>query len=375
MKKIKVLMVTVTFGEGSGVNSFIMNYFRNIDHSKVQIDVLTYKESPSGESPYAKEVRTAGGNVFLLPSIKKPVQHIHAIKKILQTGDYDIVHNNSLLITIPLMIISRTKGIKVRILHSHATKLGESRIKEKRNRVLIPFLLENCNHYIACSDAAGKAMFGQRLYSVLPNVVNNLDYSMSDDHRRLVREEKQVTDKTVIITVGRACEQKNPVFALSVMKAVIKLNPNVVFWWVGDGPMLNQMRSIAGGYGIAENTVFWGKQSNVRQLYEAADIFFLPSLFEGLPVTAVEAQAMGLPSVISDTVTKELVYTDLVEFVPLDAPIDTWIKVIEKQMKRIPARRSYTKELENSVFSIKNAGHRLESLYEKMIEQSNKRRK
>ena len=134
--------------------------------------------------------------------------------------------------------------------------------------------------------------------------------------------------------------------------------------------MLNQMRSIAGGYGIAENTVFWGKQSNVRQLYEAADIFFLPSLFEGLPVTAVEAQAMGLPSVISDTVTKELVYTDLVEFVPLDAPIDTWIKVIEKQMKRIPARRSYTKELENSVFSIKNAGHRLESLYEKMLEQA-----
>lgn len=368
MKKIKVLMVTVTFGEGSGVNSFIMNYFRNIDHSKVQIDVLAYKESPTGESPYAEEVRAAGGNVFLLPSIKKPVQHLHSIKKILQTGNYDIIHNNSLIITIPLMIISRTNGIKVRILHSHATKLGESRIKEKRNRVLIPLLIDNCNHYLACSDAAGKAMFGQRPYSVLPNVVNSLDYSMCDDHRQLIREEQQITDKTVIITVGRACEQKNPIFALSVMKAVIERNPNVIYWWVGDGPLLNQMRSIAENYGIAKNTFFWGKQSDVRKFYEAADIFFLPSLFEGLPLTGIEAQAMGLPSVISDTVTKELVYTDLVEFVPLDTPIDVWIKVIEKQMKRIPARRSYSEELKRSIFSVDGAGSKLEGYYRNLIE-------
>lgn len=367
-------MVTVTFGEGSGVNSFIMNYFRNIDHSKIQIDILTYKESPTGESPYEKEVKGAGGNVILLPSIKRPILHIKKIIELLKNGKYDIVHDNSLIATIPLMIISRAKGIKVRIIHSHATKLGETKRKEKRNRTLIPLLLRNSNYYIACSDAAGSAMFGKRTFVVLPNVVDSKSFHISSEHRQLIRDEQQVTGKIVVITVGRACEQKNPRFALSVMKSVIEQNSNVVFWWVGDGPMLDDLRRLAEDFGISENTTFWGKQSNIRQFYEAADIFFLPSLFEGLPLTGIEAQAMGLPSVVSDTITKEMVYTDLVEFVPLNASIGAWVKVIEKQMMRIPARRSYTKELENSVFSIEQAGSRLENIYKDMLEKSKQRR-
>ena len=109
------------------------------------------------------------------------------------------------------------------------------------------------------------------------------------------------------------------------------------------------------------------------ELLQAMDIFFLPSLFEGLPVTGVEAQAAGLPSVISDAVTNEMVYTDLVEFVSLDDPIETWIKAIEKQIKRIPERRSYTEELRNSPFSERNAGAYLENIYTKLLEKHSKR--
>lgn len=362
-------MVTVTFGEGSGVNSFIMNYFRTIDHSKVQIDILTYKKSPSGDSPYEKEVKNAGGNIYLLPSLKKPIKHIQAINTILRKGNYDIVHDNSLLITIPLMIISRVVGVKIRILHSHATRLGETKAKEKRNRTFVPALLINCNCYVGCSEAAGKALFGGKAFTVLPNVVDDEEYSISNEHRILIREKKQVTDKIVVLSVGRACEQKNPLFALEVMKKLMNRYPEIEYWWVGDGPMLKQMSSLAEYYGLSDRIVFWGKQSNVKQLYEAADIFFLPSLFEGLPLTGIEAQAMGLPSVISDTITKEMVFTDLVEYVSLDAPIERWVEIMERQMQRIPFRRSYAKELQNSDFSIENAGHRLESFYKGKLEE------
>ena len=280
----------------------------------------------------------------------------------------DIVHDNSLIITIPLMIISRIEGVKIRILHSHATKLGETTSKEKRNRMFVPLLLKNCNRYVACSEAAGKSMFGRKPFVVLPNVVNDTAYSLSDHNRRLTREKNLVTDKTVIVTVGRACEQKNPIFALKVMKSVMERNPKAVYWWVGDGPMLDQMRNIAENYGMSQKVIFWGKQSDVKRLYEAADVFFLPSLFEGLPLTGIEAQAMGLPSVVSETVTKEMVFTNLVEYVSLEEPIEKWVRVLEKQAERIPERRSYTQELKKSNFSYSQAGEKLEKYYRELLE-------
>ena len=102
-------------------------------------------------------------------------------------------------------------------------------------------------------------------------------------------------------------------------------------------------------------------------LYSAIDVFFLPSKFEGLPLTGIEAQAMGLPSVVSDTVTKEMVFTDLVEYVSLDSPVEEWVKAISRQVTRIPGRRSYSEELRNSVFSTANAGTRLEEIYSKLL--------
>ena len=357
MKLLRVLLFTVTFGVGSGVNSFIMIYFRNLNHDKVKIDILAYKKSPTGPSSYINEIETKGGKVFLLPSIKKPIQHISEIIRILRDGQYDIVHNNSLAITIPLMIICNIMGVKIRILHSHATMLGETKIKAARNKLLLPFLKMSCNNYVGCSTEAGKT-----------NVVDHNSFVMTANHRMETRSEERVSKKVVVITVGRACEQKNPIFALQIIKCLIDSIPDIVYWWIGDGPLLDQMQMTVKKLNIEDNVKLWGKQSNVRKLYEAADVFFLPSLFEGLPLTGIEAQAMGLPSVVSDTITKEMVYTDLVEFVSLKANTNVWVDVFKNQIQRISLRRSYAEELENSIFSVKNAGQHLEDYYRNILE-------
>ena len=357
-------MVSVTFGEGSGVNSFIMNYFRHIDHNRVHVDILTYKESPSGKSPYEYEIEAFGGTVYRLPSIIHLRDHLKKIQYILQSGNYDIIHDNSLIVTIPLMLLCKKQKIKVRILHSHATKLGETKAKEIRNRIMLPLLKYSCNHFCACSNAAGKAMFNKRKYVVIPNVIDHKEYYFNYDSRLEYRMKNQITDKIVIISVGRICEQKNPFFAIQVIAQLRKKCPQIIYWWVGDGPLMPELVAKAKEHKIEDITVFWGKQSNVRELYEASDIFFLPSIFEGLPLTGVESQVMGLPSVVSDAVTSEMVFTDLVDFVPLRASIDIWVETLEHQIKRIKDRRSYIPELLESSFSIANAGTRLEKVYE-----------
>lgn len=363
-------MVTVTLGVGSGVNTFVMNYFRSLDHSKVHVDIVTYLESDCSENDTIKEIEAEGGRVFLLPSIRHIFKHISTIKDLLANGCYDVVHNNSLIITIPLMMMCKIGKIPVRILHSHATKMGETPVKEIRNKLLLPLLKFFCNSFAACSPEAGEAMFGKHEFVTIPNIIQESKFTFSQSVRCKYRDALYLNHKTVIATVGRICNQKNPIFALDVIKRLSKEMDNIVYLWVGTGPLLDITREYAKEIGISDILSFMGKRLDTASLYNAIDVFFLPSLYEGLPLTGVEAQAEGLPCVISDTVTKQVVYTDLVEFVSLDAPIEEWVSALEKQIARIPERRSYIPELRKSPFSEEKAGEYLTSLYGRLIEKA-----
>ena len=366
-RPIKVLMLVPNLRVSNGVTSYAMNYFRNLNHKNIKMDFAVYRKR---ENPYEEEINAAGSNIFLLPSVKKEFPaHIKACLDLIKNGQYDVIHDNSMLITYPMMKIAK-KYVPVRILHSHNSKLGETIKKEKRNKRFLPFLLHQANAYAACSDLAAKAMFGDKEYEFIPNFVDTEKYRYDENIRRRVRHDMNADQKTIIVTVGRVAPQKNPFFALDVIDLLIEKDPDVEYWWIGSGPQDKEVCEYAHKLHHANQIRFLGSRDNVHDLYLAADIFFLPSLFEGLPITGVESQAMGLPSVISDTVTKEMVYTDLVEYVPLGASIEQWIEVFEKQMKRIPERRPYTKELENSAFSSKHSGEKLESYYRRLLSES-----
>ena len=366
-RKIKVLEIVPALNVDNGVASFSMNYFRKLDHSKYTVDFALFKLL---DSPYFEEIQNHGGKIYLLPAITSPVKHIKECNKILKLGQYDIIHNNALSKSLPMMWCAKKLRIPVRILHSHNSSLGDNKRKTFRNKIVLSIIKKLSTNYLACSEKAGKCYFGTQPFLLVPNVIDGTKFRFDSTEREKIRAEMGVDNKTVICTVGRFAIQKNPFFALDVIKALSQKHEDLEYWWVGTGAIESDVRNYSHQQGLDSIVSFLGARKDMVELYQATDIFFLPSLFEGLPVTGVESQAMGLPAVISNTVTKEMVYTDLVEFVPLDASIDAWVKAIEKQMVRIPARRSYTKELENSVFSIEQAGSSLERLYQEMLGQA-----
>ena len=361
--QIKVLMLLPNLRVSNGVTSYAMNYFRRLDHSRVRMDFAVYKDR---DNPYEEEIRAAGSNVFILPPLKSVLSHYNACRKILNEGKYDIVHDNSLLVTYPMMKVAG-KHSAVRILHSHNSKLGDSAKKEKRNARFLPHLLKQTDKYAACSDLAAKALFGDASYEFIPNVIDAENYCFNTDTRAEIRRVMKATDKKIIATVGRVSAQKNPFFALDVFDIVAERDPEAEYWWIGSGALDKTVSDYVATMKHGDQVRLLGSRNDMRDLYQAIDLFFLPSLFEGLPITGVEAQAMGLPCVISDTVTKEVVYTDLVRFVSLQESKEKWAGIICELLNRTGEREGRTEDLIGSVFASNNAGVHLEQYYRNLL--------
>ena len=364
MKKLKVLMLLSTYGVASGVNTFAMNYLREMNHDEIQVDFAVYNER---ESPYIEEINRYGGQTFVLPPVKNLASHIEACRDIIKNGHYDVIHDNSLILAVPIMFVAKEENVPVRILHSHATELGENKWKRVRNKAILPLLKMCATDYMACSNAAGKAMFGRAKYTVVPNVVPCNKLNFNYETRNKVRKEMNVENKLVVATVGRAAYQKNPFFILDIIKKLTETTPEVIFWWIGNGPLEEQICEHAAKLGLEKNFVFLGKRTDVVDLYQAVDCIVMPSIFEGLPVTGIEAQAMGLPMVVSNTVTDEMVYTDLVDYVDLNAPMAVWVEHLKEALRRNADRAKYADVLRRSAFSNVDCGKNLMDMYKKML--------
>ena len=276
---------------------------------------------------------------------------------------YDVIHNNILHITLPMMFCAMAKKVPVRILHSHNSKMGETHAREIRNNAVLPILRATATDYAACSKLAGEAMFGKRQFTVISNVIDAERYQYDEQRRNEVRKMMRVEDRFVVGTVGRVAYQKNPFFAVDVFEEVLKRCPKAEYWWIGSGPLQQELAEYVEKKGLSGRVKLLGSREDVIDLYQAMDVFFLPSLFEGLPVTGVEAQAMGLPCVISNAVTDELVYSDLVRFVSLDDNQGKWAEQIVKCAKQ----NRTCDRLSGSVFSNVGCGKRLVSIYRSMI--------
>lgn len=363
-KPIRILMLITNLRVSNGVTSYAMNYFRALDHRSVHIDFCLIENN---DSPYFEEIEKAGSHYYFTGSWKRPLKQAASFAKLLKEGRYDIVHDNLSVSTILLMREAKKQGVPVRILHSHNSKLGETPQKEKRNALLLPLLLSKVNAFAACSDMAAKAMFGDAKYELIPNIIDADKYSFDPEIRKTVREQMGADGKFIVATVGRLAAQKNPFFALDVFDLVAEKIPHAEYWWIGSGPLYDQVAAYASKLKHADHVRLLGDREDMKDLYQAADVMFMPSLFEGLPVTGVEAQAMGLPCVVSDSVTREMVYTDLVEYVCLDAGKEQWAETICRQLKN-HERKNKTDELMQSRFSDKNAGEFLEQYYRRLLE-------
>lgn len=366
-RKIKVLFVMGNLRPSNGVTSFAMTYFRNLDHSKIQVDFALLNDV---KSPYYNEIRRLGSKIYILPPLKRMNDHLKKCRQILQENDYQVIHDNILIASLPIMYCAYRSKIPVRILQSHNTRLSSIKWKAKRNRLLLPLLRMMANQYFACGKIAGKAMFGNAKFKVIPNAIAFKSSYFSAGTRHQVRAKYNCQDKIVVGTVGRLSLQKNPFFAIKVIEKLVKKHSNIQYWWIGSGELDDQVKKYINDKHLTNYIKLFGSCDDIYPLYQAMDAFFLPSLFEGLPITAIEAQSTGLPCIISDSVTKELVYTDLVDFVPLDSHFEVWDEHILKQVRRTVNRYMYKNAVKNSQYYAPNAAKLLLNYYSTLINES-----
>lgn len=368
-RQIKVLMMVPNLRVSSGVTNFVMNYYRNVDHSKVKIDFVTLSYV---DSPYIDEVKANGSEVFFLgPLLSHPIKHIRLAKKVIREHDYDIIHDNIILKSLPIMKYAQKK-IPIRILHSHSVEIGESKLKERINRFLLPILKKTATHYTACSSNAGKAMFGDKDFLVIPNIIDTDLYVFDEAKREEVRKEANVTHKYVIGSVGRLAEAKNPFFSVNVIEEILKRRSDVEYWWIGSGPLDDQIKEYIESKGLSGRIKLFGSRSDCNDLYKAMDLFFLPSKGEGFGLACIEAEASGLPCVVSSNFPSEVNITGEVVFVPLDKEIDFWASTIITELDKVYDRADFNRILRSSKYSRAGSGSMLEDYYSKVLAEGKK---
>lgn len=358
---VRVLHIVTNMDRG-GLETMLMNYYRHIDREKIQFDFLVHRRD---RAAYDDEIESLGGRIFRLPRLN-PLSsgYFHALNAFFAAHpEYRIVHSHLDCMSAYPLCAAKNAKVPVRIAHAHSTsqdrnwKLAFKLISKK----MIAFYATDL---FACSVSAGKWMFGTSNVRILPNAIDVNLYTFSPSVREQMRKELGVENRLVIGHVGRFSAVKNHMFLLDVFVSLLKKEPNAVLLLVGGGEDMPKIQAKAHALGIAEHVRFLGVRSDVADLMQAMDVFVFPSLYEGLPVTMIEAQASGLPCIISDGVPRDCVITDLVQQIDLNDDLSAWA---EKAIAAAKLQRKDTHEVVCSAgFDIYKAAEHLERYYEQL---------
>lgn len=302
----------------NGITNVMLNYYDRLDKKQYKIDFAVgtdYLEE------YREKIERDGRKFWVIPNRDSElVKYIFILAKLIKNEHYDIVHihGNSTLI-FPELYAAWCGGVKVRIAHSH-NSFGNHPKLAAIARPLFDLLY---THGMACGQEAGKWMFKDKPFVIVKNGIEVNKYAFDPVVRENVRRRLEIRkDELVIGHVGILNGTKNQKYLISILKQCIEINPLTRLLLVGDGVLRQQYEEYADQLGIRDRVIFSGISDRVEQVMSAMDIFALPSLFEGVPLVAVEAQASGLQCLVSDNVSKEIDISDLVQFISLNRAAD-----------------------------------------------------
>lgn len=350
---------------GGGVESVVMNYYRHMDRTKIQFDFICDEDSTN--IPY-EEIEKMGGKVILIPPYQKVIKYHKELKKILKNGNYKIVHSHINTLSVFSLFAAKCAGVPVRIAHSHSTTNKKEFKKNIMKQILRPFSKLFATDYMCCSELAGRWLFGNKEYDkgnvyLLNNAIDVDKFKFDENIRNAKRQELNIDDNTLVIGhVGRFVEQKNHRFLIDVFNEVHKQKSNSVLLLVGQGPLMHEIKEKVKKLGLENYVLFLGQRNDTNELYQAMDLFVLPSLYEGLPVVGIEAQASGLLCLFSDKMTKETKILGTSEFLLLKKSINRWINTILNSYVDL-ANRNISNEFYNKGFDIKTESMKLEKIY------------
>mgnify|MGYP004502193161 FL=1 len=356
---IRVLQVVTYMGRG-GLETMLMNYYRHIDHSKVQFDFLTHREF---DGDYDKEIKDLGGNVYHLSNLNPlSTSYKKSLNDFFENHpEYKIIHSHlDCMAGIPLKY-AKLNHVPLRIAHAHNSNQTKDlkyplKLFYKRN------IKKNANYLFACGDEAGKWMFNTDNFKVLNNAIDAKDYTFNMNIRNDKRKEFGISDDSIMVGhVGRFFPQKNHEFLIDIFNQFHKDHPNSYLMLVGEGELKTSIQDKVNTLGLENYVIFTGLRSDVNELLQAMNVFLFPSLYEGLPVSIVEAQAAGLPCLISDKVPIECKKTDLIYQLSLEDSVNTWADKIY-ELSHITRRDTY-EEIKESGFDIVENAKWLENFY------------
>lgn len=367
---IRVLQLTYSL-KAAGIETFVVNMYKAIDRTRVQFDFVSYFP-PSKEEFYDTTVKSLGGKIYklgyfqrgkIIPNLKTRLNLYHCIK---QNG-YQLVHiHASSGVSILDAIIAKLAGAKEIAVHSH-----NSNINQKARYGKIVYLLTKiaqhlwplcCTDFFACSETAGKWLFSKSTkFSIVCNGVDKEKFSPNKVAAIEWKKAHDIQDNALVIgQVASFTAAKNHTFSLEVFSLVKKNNGNAIMVFIGDGPLRKKIELQVGRLHLEDSVIFTGVTDKVSDWMNACDVLILPSLYEGLPVTCVEAQYAGTPIFVSDRVTREVEVSNEIFFFSIDEGADKWAE----ELIHVP-KKYYKTNIQNTKFDI---GQVSRSMLDKYVE-------
>ncbi|QZN89576.1 glycosyltransferase [Vagococcus lutrae] len=356
---IRVLHVVGIMNYG-GAETLIMNWYRNIDRSKYQFDFLVHF---SEKGKFDDEIKQLGGNIYYIPRYKgiNHLEYISSFKKHLNNHiEHQIIHFH-IRSTAKFLSKEAKKLSRKTILHSHSIseRKGLSSVVKKITKLNIN---KNIDLKLACSKEAGKWLFGEEKFSIIPNAIPIRNYKVDSVTRERLRKEINCENKRIIGHVGRFTYEKNHEYLLKIMEHV-KDYDDLVLVLIGEGPLFKEIKIKSQGL----NVILLGAQSNINEWLMAMDLFVFPSLYEGLGIAVVEAQASGLPVICSDRVPNESKLISTVRYQNLEE-MNKWLEyVIKIPVNTLDERVRINKELCYSSYNIETNIEVIQEAYQQFL--------
>lgn len=334
---IRILNLFTIMNRG-GAETMVMNYYRKIDRTKVQFDFLVHRQE---RGAYDDEIEAMGGRIYRMCPIHP--QNFGKYKKMLKVffdehPEYKILHSHMSELGCYAFIEAQKRGIKVKICHAHnAPVKGSMNLKEKAQLIFRDYfkkkMLPYSDFLFICGEEAGNWLYGEKnknRFIMMNNAVDAEKFRFNSAHREEVRNKIGLKDDFVILNVGRFNPQKNHNFIIDIFNEITKIYPKSKLLLAGNGELENEIRNKVHSLGLDGSVIFLGLRDDIHKFMSASDVFLFPSLYEGLPVTMVEAQSSGIKCFISDAVPKQCIMSDDVTVMSLNDSPEHWANEILK---------------------------------------------
>lgn len=354
-KKIRVLHIGYSTNPG-GIENVVFSWVKNLPND-IQFDFTNCEDM---DLCYQEELENAGCKVFKIAhKFKNPVQHYKDLKNIIENGNYDYIHHHVMVLVEPDPYLLAKKNTRV-ISHCHSNNL-EIAFGEKVLNIAAKFFIIGRKYLrLSCSEEGGKTMFKNKPFTIIENGIDIDRFRYSFEKRNIIRNKYGIADNNIVIGhVGRETIDKNYPFIISTFSKLVKINKNYKLMLVGDINCLsNTIIDMIHEYGIENNTICTGPVNNTEDYYSAMDVFFFPSLKEGLGMSLIEAQASGLPCVAGKNIPKDAKVSDNFVFIDYDENI-AMNNIMKYSVLTIDRKKAFIDQR----YNIKNSSAKLFEFY------------